>query len=191
AKAPATSGKASPDSHFKWTKTYDGNHWRLAKYVGPGGDVVIPETHEGQTVVAIGEEAFCDNRNIVSVTMPKTMEVIGVKAFYACRTLKSVTFGRDTDHICRDAFSYCPELKSVVLNDGFTNLGDSAFASCMSLETVSLPSSVKEMGEHPFLSCENLSAISFRGKPNMAKFNKGWDIKVKKLFPKRFDVKFS
>nr|MCR5491413.1 ribosomal protein L7/L12 [Bacilli bacterium] len=47
AKAPATSGKASPDSHFKWTKTYDGNHWRLAKYVGPGGDVVIPETHEG------------------------------------------------------------------------------------------------------------------------------------------------
>ena len=54
----------------------------LKKYVGPGGDVVIPE---GVTV--IGYCAFEDATNLTSVEIGEGVEEIGGKAFFECLSL--------------------------------------------------------------------------------------------------------
>ena len=51
----------------------------LKKYVGPGGDVVVPEG-----VTNIGDQAFYDCSSLTSITLPDGLTSIGDCAFYDC-----------------------------------------------------------------------------------------------------------
>ena len=59
----------------------------LKKYVGPGGDVVIPNE-----VVSIGNAAFDGCKKLTSITLPDSVTSIGECAFYDCSSLTSITF---------------------------------------------------------------------------------------------------
>ena len=71
----------------------------LKKYVGPGGDVVIPEG-----VMEIGEDAFCQsdhingytlvvpNDSISSVVLPNGLKKIGNQAFRGHASLTQIKF---------------------------------------------------------------------------------------------------
>ncbi len=58
----------------------------LKKYIGSGGDVVIPDA-----VTAIGKEAFdcCDD--FKSVIIPTSVTKIGDCAFSFCKSLTAIT----------------------------------------------------------------------------------------------------
>ena len=58
----------------------------LKKYVGPGGDVVVPEG-----VTTIGDGAFKNSVNLTSITLPEGVTIIGDSAFHGCARLTSVT----------------------------------------------------------------------------------------------------
>jgi len=69
----------------------------LTKYVGPGGDVVIPEG-----VTSVGYWGFFDNKKLKSVRVPESVTYIGHYAFSECQKLefvaimgRSVSFGTD------------------------------------------------------------------------------------------------
>ena len=100
----------------------------LKKYVGPGGDVVIPDG-----VTSIGDWAFDDCKSLASVTIPDSVTSIGDWAFSGCSRLKSVT-----------------------IPDSVTSIGDMAFESCSSLEHLELVSMNVVFGREPFEKCDKL-----------------------------------
>ena len=62
----------------------------LKKYVGPGGDVVIPEG-----VTSIGKGAFSGCHLLTAVTIPNTVVSIEDWAFDACGALRDITIQTD------------------------------------------------------------------------------------------------
>lgn len=70
---------------------------RLGKYVGPGGDVVIPD---GVTVIC--DKAF-ENCKLTSVSIPQSVEAIGMYAFFG-NNIKTVRIPKHVKHIRDGAF---------------------------------------------------------------------------------------
>ena len=133
----------------------------LMKYLGSGGDVVIP-----RGVTVIGAEAFLGCDNLTSVYIPEGVTAIGQNAFRDCTNLTAVDlpdtvtelsdiFGgifcgcsslvriripKEVTVIRRDSFKGCKSLVSVEISDGVWSIGERAFEDCSSLESLTVPS---------------------------------------------------
>jgi hypothetical protein len=103
----------------------------LTKYVGPGGDVVIPEG-----VFAIGYACFSENQDIKSVVIPEGVTEIQSYAFRGCLVLTNVTFPSSLVLIDSYAFSWCESLTSVVIPITVQEIGSAAFCNCPNLKAV-------------------------------------------------------
>ena len=83
----------------------------LKKYVGPGGDVVIPE---GVTEIGVGAFNMC--RRLNSVAIPETVKIIGLQAFRDCAGLKRIAVPDSVTQIGEWAFYGCKELKEAIIS---------------------------------------------------------------------------
>ena len=95
----------------------------LKKYVGPGGDVVIPDG-----VTAIGKEAFLSCETLTCVTIPEGVVRIGDSAFCDCPSLSEVRLPESVTGIEQFAFYDCPELKRLTIPDAAQELGAALLA---------------------------------------------------------------
>jgi hypothetical protein len=91
--------------------------------------------------------------------IPGTVVAIGDNAFAQCRNLTRVLVPGSVNSIGAGAFSGCSSLVSMTILSGLTNLGASTFADS-GLTSVSLPSSVTSIGEGAFSDCGSLTAIT-------------------------------
>lgn len=132
----------------------------LTKYIGEGGDVVIPDS-----VTSIGEEAFRDCKNLVSITIPDSVTSIGEKAFCNCGNLETINIPDNIEKICNGTFLNC-NIKAIVIPDSIKSIGERAFDGCDKLTSVTIPSKVTTIGDEAFKKCENLTSITFIGNVN-------------------------
>ena len=143
----------------------------LKKYVGPGGDVVIPEG-----VTEIGKEVFNKNKAISSITLPKSLRIVGSQAFASCDALMSVSVPSAVKEIRWGAFDWCKNLKSVSIDnleawcsiefDGmFANSGNPLSAGANLylngelLKNLVVPETVKEIHDYAFSHCASLESV--------------------------------
>ena len=135
-------------------------------YVSGIGDctdtnIIIPSiSPDGDTVTAIGEEAFADCSNITGVTIPSTVTRISAGAFAYCRGLATLTV--DSANTVYHSESNCiieTETKTLVAgcknssipsNGSITSIGDYAFTGCIGLSTITIPSGVTSIGVGAF-----------------------------------------
>ena len=103
----------------------------LTNYIGPGGDVVIPEG----------------------------ISSIGYSAFSCCKSLKCIEIPEGVKRIEKEAFLGCSGLTSIKLPEGMTNIGDFAFSGCTSLTSIVIPESMISIGDSVFLNCDNIQFI--------------------------------
>lgn len=150
------------------------------------GDVTVPETLGGYTVTSIGREAFhgCEGieniqipdnvieigefaflecTNLLSITLPVGIERIGGGTFYACESLKSIEIPDNVKSIGIYAFSGCRSLSDVNIPDRVTVIEHSAFSECLSLKSIVIPENVKKINSYAFNYCTNLEKIEFLG----------------------------
>ena len=128
----------------------------LKKYVGPGGDVVIPEG-----VTEIGDGAFRGCTTLTSVAIPESVMEIGGWAFYGCTGLVRISIPHSVEMIGKRAFSGCSELTGIEIPAKVTRLEESAFFECKKLSHVGLPDALTFIGKEAFAYCPCLSGVTF------------------------------
>ena len=94
----------------------------------------------GEGVTSIGNNAFRDLSNLVSVSNPSTLRTIGDYAFIYCRKLETFNFPNGLQKI------------------GTTSNGHT-FYECNSLQSVYIPASVTEIKKDVFLRCHSVTSM--------------------------------
>ena len=121
-------------------------------------DVTNVRIKEG--VTSIGEDAFRDCSNLVSVTIPDSVKTIGKYAFRNCINLKGITIPDSVTDILSWAFLGCESLKSVTIPSSIKLLQCGVFCSCDNLTNVNIPDSMKRIGDFAFSGCTSLTSIN-------------------------------
>ena len=170
----------------------------LKKYVGPGGEVVIPE---GVTQIAnVAFNPFLDGialkhmegrKNVKSVVIPEGVTQIGERAFASCEKLSKVTVPQTLTRVGDAAFQRTPWLKKqtgfVLLNNvlidyvgddtqiiipgGVTAVADGAFQGHKQITCVQMPETVTYIGKCAFRNCSALEDIQIPSSVTEIGFN--------------------
>ena len=124
--------------------------------------LVIPETLDGKTVVAIGEKAFRTCNAITSVTIPATVETIGAYAFEGCQLLTAINIPATVKTIGECAFGGCTAVTALTIAEGSTIsvIESFTFQGCTSLASVTIPAHVKTVKQGAFIGCAALAEIT-------------------------------
>ena len=172
----------APYEGFEYVLIEDDTEVQITKYIGAGGDVVIPPSIEGKSVTAIGNyafqmcssltsiempdsivtigrSAFQDCVGLTSVIIPANVKSIGIASFSDCTSLSDITLPDGLLQIGSYAFDYCPNLTSLIIPDSVTRIDKSAFRDCANLISVTLPNSLTTLGDSVFFGCVNLTSI--------------------------------
>ena len=145
------------------------------------GNVAIPSTLDGKTVISIGNEAFKSATGITGITIPSSVKEIGYKAFENCTNLNKVDLGNITT-ISFKVFKGCtslteitipktlknsalepcldnPNITKITLEEGLTIIPENLCANT-GITEITIPSSVKEIGYSAFENCSNLANVN-------------------------------
>ncbi len=111
---------------LEFTQTDDGGEAKIVKFNGNGEtDITVltiakhPETGEEYYVTEIGEGAFMDNTDLVSVTIDSSILTIGANAFAGCTSLTDVYVDRTVENFTMDVTSFAgaPWYDSIVVEN--------------------------------------------------------------------------
>ena len=128
------------------------------------GSVIIPATvtHEGEEyeVTKIADNAFGDCTNLISITIPSSVNSIGESAFAFCTSLPSINIPNSVTNIGRYAFYNCTALTSVTIPNSVTSIVREAFWDCTALTSITIPNSVTYIGYRAFAGCSGLTFVT-------------------------------
>lgn len=105
----------------------------------------------------IGDEAFWEHLELISIIIPDGVTTIDEYAFYGCENLKSVTIPNSVTTIGKHAFEDCSALTTITIPDGVKTIGQGAFIGCMGLTSVTIPDSVTDIDDFAFAYCFDLT----------------------------------
>lgn len=118
------------------------------------GQFVFPEG-----ISSIGNSAFYQCSDLISIIIPKGVTYIDFGAFSDCTGLTSIIIPEDVNYIGSAVFSGCSNLASIELPKGITVIGIGAFMDCNKLTSVVIPYSVVLIANNAFSSCINLTSM--------------------------------
>lgn len=154
-----------------YNTTWSNNHPDGVMYIGPvlyAYKGVAPENTTIQVMDntrSIVARAFYQQRNIVSITFPNTINNIGYEAFYGCSNLSSVTLPQSLQHIGYSCFENCGSLSQVNYNardcyfsDDINSSNYGVFRGCENFSRLVIGNNVKTIPNYLFLGCNHLSS---------------------------------
>ena len=92
------------------------------------GELVIPDTIEGNPVTTIEHLAFGYCTNLTSITIPDSVTNIGGRVFENCTNLTSITIPDGVTSIRENAFYACSSLTSLAFFGDAPKAGESVFS---------------------------------------------------------------
>ena len=163
--------------HIAYTYTVEDGKATITGYDGPGGDVTVPSTLGGCPVTAIGDEAFKNNKNITSVTIPEGVMTIGENAFYGCENLETVILPSTLEVVGGGAFINCSKINRVDVADiakwcavkfydntsnPFTlgNNFNKLYVDGQKISDLVIPEGVTSIGSMAFFGCMGLKSVT-------------------------------
>jgi len=153
-----TEAHAANEGDWEFTVDLSAKTATITKYTGKGGDIRIPGTLGGLTVIGFTGSTFAQYMAITSVTIPDFVTAIPDRAFMFCTSLTSVGIHNSIKSIGSFAFYGCTALASVSIPSSVSTIDDYAFAGCVSLTRITIPGSVYTIGLGAFSGCISLSS---------------------------------
>ena len=99
----------------------------------------LEKIHLPNSVTHIGDAAFAECGELISIKLPTGLLKIGQSAFMDCWQLEKISLPAKTRVIGPQAFQGCVNLYQVRLNKALEFIGEDAFDDCESLETIIIP----------------------------------------------------
>lgn len=98
-----------------------------------------------------------------SFTVPDGVEIIGQDAFYNAKNLVSVNLPDTLSTIKKGAFMSCNKLQNIDLGNSVSVIEANAFCSCKLLESITIPASVTYLDSSTFTICDSFTDIYYEG----------------------------
>lgn len=105
----------------------------IYKYLGNGGDVVLPEG-----ITGIKEAAFSHKNSLKSIKIPNGVKRIGKSAFSSCKNLECIELPRTLTNIGEGAFSYSEKLRNITIPKSVRKIGGKILNGCTELENINV-----------------------------------------------------
>jgi len=157
---------SDPEKYFETVSLNNGNSVQITNYTGSSQTVRIPSLIQKLPVTHIGEGAFRD-KNMISVTIPNSVNVIGNSAFEN-NQLTSVTIPNSVIRIGENVFQKNPLTElilynvpdrafageqlagiNIIIGDGVTHIGNEAFKNSQ-LTDITISNNVTHIGNEAF-----------------------------------------
>ena len=126
-------------------------------------NVIIPQTitlnDKNYNVVSVGSSAFKFCNNLLSISLPDSVNEIQSYSFYGCSSLISMEIPESITSIGVGTFSKCSGLIEIKIPDKITNISAYLFSGCTNLSRVKLSNSITEIHMNAFRDCVNLLDI--------------------------------
>lgn len=136
-------------------------------------EIIVPESNNEETVIAVGEEvlkrkegitkvtlpnsvielyedAFAYNNSLIEINLGNNLEVIGKNAIGHCENLSKISLPNSLKTIKSLAFSFDTALTEIILPDGVETIEFGAFANTTAVKKIVIPSSVNEFSTSIF-----------------------------------------
>lgn len=136
---------------------YDNGRYNGAPWYGLKD--TIEHIEIGNGITKIGNNAFCDLKNVKSVEFGNAVTSIGKNAFSNCESLTDLILPDRLEELLGSAFYGCKSLETVTIPNRVTTLESMIFAQCTSLREVTIPDSVTTINGTPFNGCSKLYGL--------------------------------
>ena len=152
----------------------NGSYATVVGYDGDKTDIVIGRTYEGLPVTKIGAEAFRNNSNITSITIPDSITTIEQYAFAGCGDINSITIGTgvtriedwvfENTSICNvyifDVTQWCQmSLGSEWYSNPFS-CSNYVYLNDELLVNLVIPDGITSIGDYAFSNCQTIETIT-------------------------------
>lgn len=172
------------EEDFTYTLLEDGTA-SVTGYTGSLTTFEIPDTLDGYTVSAIGEEAFYERTEIVRIVFPSTITQIGIRAFEGCTGMEELRLPIHVRFLDKQAFEDCDGLTEVMIpstldtyrgstqgvfhncdnltkvtfEEGSTVVVSYLVSDCPRLKEIVFPDSVVKIGGSSFTNCDAITEV--------------------------------
>ena len=116
--------------------------------------IVIPDN-----VLWIEEYAFNDCTSLLDIVIPDHVTWIGANAFSNCCSVSDIVIPNSVTYIGYSAFNECGGLEFVTIGSGVRTIEGSVFYGCCNLKNIVIPDSVTSIGNSAFSYCISLTEI--------------------------------
>lgn len=163
--------EAEASGYYSYSVNADGTTCTIEGYTGAEGALTIPDTLDGKTVTAIGDQVFSWIQT--SITIPASVTAIDSGAFMNCMNLTVINVAAANEYFSsQDGVLYNSDKTELLrypvglsgstfsIPDGVTTIGENAFYYSPSLTGIKISNSVTAIRDTAFGYCSKLTDLT-------------------------------